>query len=279
MNGTIERIVVALDAVSESRMAIAAAVRLATRWKTRLHGVFVEDDDLIRFAHLPFARQVTLGIGAEPLNFQQAERQLRVFAERARQDLAAAARPHDIEWSFEVLRDAGTTPTVAAAIGDLLVAGTTTRPIGGYFRVECRWWSVVEAGSAPFLLAHREGHPADGQTDGAVVAVLPDRGAASERLLAAAARLAEADGGRLVVLCAPSLADTPGFKAWLDERLAGRSVEVEIDATLDAPAALIPRLDELGCRVVALAAEAAEARPERLRELVGKIACDVLVVR
>ena len=83
MTAAVERVVVALDAASENRAAIGAAARLAARWKARLHGVFVEDDDLIRLAHLPFARQVTLGIGVEPLTLQHAERQIRVFAERA----------------------------------------------------------------------------------------------------------------------------------------------------------------------------------------------------
>src|SRR4029077_3506266 len=54
MTSAVERVVVALDAASENRAAIGAAARLAARWKARLHGVFVEDDDLIRLAHLPF---------------------------------------------------------------------------------------------------------------------------------------------------------------------------------------------------------------------------------
>ena len=71
MIGTIRRVVVALDAVSENRAAIDAAARLAARWKCRLHGVFVEDDELLRLAVLPFARQVTLGFGAETLTIEQ----------------------------------------------------------------------------------------------------------------------------------------------------------------------------------------------------------------
>src|SRR5579862_9453673 len=100
MTGEIERVVVALDAASENRAAIATAARLAARWKAPLHGVFVEDDDLIRLANLPFARVVTLGFGVEAINQQQARRQMHAFAERARHELAAAARRHHLEWSF-----------------------------------------------------------------------------------------------------------------------------------------------------------------------------------
>ena len=65
MTARIERVVVALDAVSENRATIDTAARLAARWRARLHGVFVEDDDLLRLANLPFARQVSLGVGVE----------------------------------------------------------------------------------------------------------------------------------------------------------------------------------------------------------------------
>jgi hypothetical protein len=272
VTGKVERVVVALDAISENRAAIGTAARLAERWKTHLHGVFVEDDDLIRLAHLPFARQVTLGIGIEAFTLQQAERQMRAFAERARHDLAASAKRHGVAWSFEIVR--GTGSGVVGSSGDFLVAGATTRPIGSHYRVEGRWWAASEPGPAIFLLAHREGGP-----HGAVAALLHGRGAGSERLLAAAARLAEAHDARLMVLCAPEIAGADNFQTWLDNCLAGYQVSVELDLAPTGPVALVRRIAELNCRLVALEAGADQARPERLRELVAKIACDVLVVR
>jgi hypothetical protein len=272
MSGAVERIVVALDAASENHAAIATAARLAARWKAHLHGVFVEDDDLIRLAHLPFARQVSIGFGAQSLNLQQAERQMRVFAERARQDLAALAARHGVEWSFEIMRPEASSG-VAQWTGDFLVACTTTRPIAGHFRVECRWWAAVESGPSRRLLAHHAGDP-----DGAVAALLRGRGASSERLLAAALSLAEANDTRLTVICPPDLANAPGFKAWLDEQLAGYAVETALELVPDE-ATLLRCIIGLRCRLVAVEAGADEARPERLRELVAKIACDVLVVR
>ncbi|HWD60159.1 MAG TPA: hypothetical protein VG308_17875 [Stellaceae bacterium] len=269
MNGTVERIVVALDATSENRVAIGAAARLAARWGVHLHGVFVEDDDLIRLAHLPFARVVTLGAGVEVFDLQQAERQMRVFAERARQELAASAKRQSVEWSFEIARAGG---RLTASTGDFLVAGTTTRPVGRHFRVECRWWAIAEAGPSTRLLAHREGDP-----HGTVAAVLRGREASSERLLAAAIRLAEANEAGLTLIVPPSLAEAPGFKPWLDERLAGHAVETELEL-LPAPSGLHRRITELHCRLVAVEAGADEAHPDRLRELVATIACDVLVV-
>lgn len=272
MTGMIARIVVALDATSENRTAIGTAARLAARWNAHLHGIFIEDDDLIRLAALPFARQVTLGTGVEALTLPQAERQMRIFAERARRDLAASAARHGVEWSFEIVRG-GATDSLSASPDDFLVACTVTRPIGGHFRVECRWWSAAEPGPSARLLAHRESGP-----NGAVAALLHGRKAASQRLLAAATRLAEANDAKLAVICSPSLAQEPGFKAWLDEQLTGHAVEVDIEL-LRERTLLYRRIAELHCRLVALEATAEEARPDHLRELVAKLACDVLVVR
>lgn len=273
MTGAIDRVVVALDATSENRTAIATAARLAARWKSHLHGIFVEDDDLIRLARLPFARQVTMGFGVEALSLQQAQRQTRAFAERACQELAAAARRYQVEWSFEIVRDAAAGGIGAAQITDFLVFGTTSRPIGGHFRIECRWWSVVEPGPSSLLLAHSDWR------DGAVAVLLQGRDPAAERLLAVSGQLAEARGGRLDVVCPTELANSPGFKTWLDECLVGLTVTIELDLSPMEPAALIRRIAELDCRLVALASGTPQAQPERLRELVAKVACDVLVVR
>jgi nucleotide-binding universal stress UspA family protein len=272
MSGHIERIVVALDATSENRAAIGTAARLAARWKARLHGVFVEDDDLIRLAHLPFARQVTLGFGVETLDLPQAERQMRAYAERARRELASAAKRHGIDASFEIVRGPAADHIGASSAGDFLVCATTTRPVGSHFRMECRWQSAVELGAASYLLAQGAGG------EGTVAALLRDRGPESERLLGATARLAEAHGGRLAVICSPELAKTPGFRTWLDKCLSGRSVNVELDLAPADTASLIRRIIELDCRVVAVASGSAHAQAPGLREMVAKIDCDILVV-
>ncbi|HTQ33718.1 MAG TPA: universal stress protein [Stellaceae bacterium] len=272
MSGPLERIVVALDATSENRAAISTAARLAARWKAHLHGVFFEDDDLIRLASLPFARQVSIGFGAERFDVKAAERQLRVYAERARQELAASARRHGVEWSFEIARGAVATGHSGDA-DDFLVACTATRPVGGHFRVECRWWSAEGGGPAARLLATQEAEP-----NGAVAALLQGQSASSGRLLAAALRLAEANDARLVVICPAALAADAGFKPWLDQQLAGHKVEVDLEL-LPEGAAAQHRITELRCHYVAVEADSDEASPDRLRAMMATLACDVLVVR
>lgn len=269
----IERVIVPFDAASDTRHAIAIAARLAAHAKARLHGVFIEDEDLLRLAQLPFARHVTFGVGAGPLSAKEVERQLHGAAERLRRELAAVARHHRVEWSFEVVRLAAEDPLVTATEGDLIVAGPLTRPIGRHFRAEWRWWPSVERVSSPLLLAQ-----CDWNAAGSVLVLLRDRSPGSVRLLAMAARLVEAAGGTLTVIVPPELAGEQGFAAWIAEQVEPYSAPLRIDLAPAEPADLDRRIAELHCRVLAVYA-GADVRSDRLRELFTRLACDILVVR
>jgi hypothetical protein len=78
MNDRIGRVAIPLEAAAEGGTAIETAAQLAARANAPLHGIFVEDEDLLSLANLPFARQVTLGAGTEPLPVERVELQLRV---------------------------------------------------------------------------------------------------------------------------------------------------------------------------------------------------------
>ncbi len=270
----IERVVVRLDAASESRAAIDTAARLAARAKAPLHGIFVEDEDLLHLASLPFARQITLGADAEPLTTEHVELHLRVAAERARRELVAAAKRHGVTFSFEIVRGASESALAGASERDLVVAGGLARPIAGHFRVECRCWSAIEVTPGPFLLV-RHGWSASGD----VVMLLRDRTPASVRLLEAAAQIAEARDSGLTVMCPPALAGAAGFEKWLADRLADHPVRLQIEVGPAEPDALHRRIGELDCRLLAVGVGLAEGRGDRLREFAERFACDILVVR
>jgi hypothetical protein len=279
MSGPIERVVVTLDAGSENRAAIETAVRLAARTGMPLHGAFVEDEDLLRLAGLPFARQVTIGRGIERLTPESVALHLLAQAEQARQELSAAATQYRVEYSFEIVRGAGGTAAGGTAAGgaserDLVVAGGLTRPIAGWFRVECRWWSTIEATPAPFLLARTVSRAAPG----AVAILLRDRNPASVRLFDAAAQIAAAEDSVLAVLCPPAMAGAAGFDKWITDRAAAHPVRLQIEAAPSEPAALSERLGQLGCRLVALEARLAEGGGQALRSLAAHFAGDILIV-
>ena len=273
MTQPIKRVVVPLDVVSEADPAIDTAARLAARWRVPLHGVFIEDEELIGLAGLPFARQVTLATGLEPFTKDHIEDHFRAFAERLRRQHAAAAARHGVEWSFEVVRG----PLAAAALGDehgFVVAGAATRPVGDHFRIASPWWSSAAVMAHPFLLARRRW-----ATGGSVLALLRRRGPESEQMLDIAAQIAGICRATLTVACPPDLADPDDFAAWVSELLEAHSVSLRTESTTAEPSALRQRIIELDCRLLVLEASPEGARSQELREVVEPLACDVLVVR
>lgn len=120
------RILVALDASATSLDALAAAAALAARFGgAELEGLFVEDQDLIRLAGLPFADLQRGPVGARvPVDREAAESALRALAFRAREALSRIAAGRRLTWSFRVVRGSIAPQVLAAAEGaDLLVLG------------------------------------------------------------------------------------------------------------------------------------------------------------
>jgi hypothetical protein len=273
MTQEINRVVVPLDAASETGAAIDTAARLAARWRVPLHGVFIEDEELIGLASLPFAREVTLGTGLEPLTKDRVEDHFRASAERARRELAAAAERHDVKWSFASVRG----PLVPEMVGgehDFVVAGAASRPIGGHFRIASRCWSWMTIAARPFLLANREW-----RNGGSVFTLLRRRNSNSARALDIAAQIAGFFNGTLTVAKTANAGGSVDFTAWVSERLEGQTVRLQIEPAETEPAALRQRIIELDCRLLVLEACDWEAQPDQLRELVGQLACDVLITR
>ena len=273
MTQEIHRVIVPLDVASETGAAIDTAARLAARWRVSLHGVFIEDEELIGLASLPFARQVTLGAGVEPLTKDRVEDHFRAFAERARREFAAAAERHDVKWSFASVRG----PLVPDMVGgehDFVVAGAASRPIGGHFRIASRCWSWTAIAARPFLLATREW-----QTGGSVFTLLRRRDSKSARALDIAAQIAGFFNRTLIVAKTADPDGSADFTAWVSERLEGQTVRLQTEPAKTEPAALRQRIIELDCRLLVLEAGDSEALPEQLRELVEQLACDVLIIR
>jgi nucleotide-binding universal stress UspA family protein len=273
MTQAVKRVIVPLDMASEAGTAIDTAARLAARWRVPLHGVFIEDEELISLAGLPFARQVTLGAGPEPLTKGHVEDHFRAFAERARHELATAADRHDVKWSFETVRGP-LAPDTLGGEHDFVVAGAASRPIGDHFRIASRWWSWMAIVARPFLLAKHEW-----QTGGSVLTLLRRRDPGSARTLEIAAQIASFRSGTLTVAATPGLVGSDDFTAWVSELLGGRSLNLQTEPAAAEPAALRQRIIDLDCRLLVLEADERAAPPDELRALVDQLACDVLIIR
>jgi hypothetical protein len=273
MTGPIERVVVQLDAVCESHAAIDTAARLAARAGAPLHGVFVEDQELLNLAGLPFAHQVTPGAGATRFTTADAELHLRAAAETARNDVAAAATRHRIKHSFAVVRGGSEAALSHASERDLVVAGAVTRPVAGQFRIEARWWSAVDVAPGPLLLVRHAW-----SANRAIVILLRERSTAAARLVEMAAQVAHAADGVLIVIGPPALAGADGFQQWLADRLGDLPMRLKVEIAPEEPAALHRRIAELDCRLLAVEAGFAEGDGgDRLRRFVERFACDILI--
>jgi nucleotide-binding universal stress UspA family protein len=124
----IARILVALDSDTPNRTTIEAAVRLAEEFHAELVGLFVTEDNVLKLASLPTARHL-IGhtLTAQTLEPGTMERAFRVLADRARADLAAAADPRHVKWSFRTVSGRSEEVVVTEAAGFDVVAFGRTR--------------------------------------------------------------------------------------------------------------------------------------------------------
>ena len=179
----VRRIIMALDTASSVLPAIEAAAGLALGLNAELAGLFIEDERLLRFAGLPFAREFGLAsAGARPLAPASVEHALRAQAEQLRRLLAATAERLSLAWTLEVVRGEVPRSVLArAGASDLLVLG----------RSEYSWPGASRRADPAQRFPALAAHP---------VAVVFDGSATALRALSIGSTLAEVTGSGLTVL-------------------------------------------------------------------------------
>lgn len=112
------RIVIELAPGLPERESIEAAAALADRVGAELVGLFIEDADLLRFAALPFAREIGFASAQRRrMDVTALERSLRAHAAEAERALASALERSAARWSFRVARGFAAAELLAAALG------------------------------------------------------------------------------------------------------------------------------------------------------------------
>jgi len=274
--GEIRRIVVAVDTSADSLAALRAAARLAAGLSAELHGLFVEDDNVVRLARLPFARELSRAATSRPLEAAAVERQLRLLAAEARRALEREAASRRVACTFRVARGQVAREVAAAAgEGDLLILGRVSRPIlpgrpsGSTARAAAR-----EAASSVLLFPRAAAL-------GTAVVVVYDTTPLARRALALAARLARLQEASITLLLPPL---ESGERAALEEEAAEALLPAGVDFTLTplrrtGTAAVAAAVGEADGGLLVLAADTTLIAADELPALVERLTCPVLVVR
>jgi hypothetical protein len=205
--GKVRRIVMALDTASSVLPAIEAAAGLALGLHAELAGLFIEDERLLRFAGLPFAREFGFASArARPLAPTSVEHALRAQAEQLRRTLAATAKQLSLSWTLEVVRGEMLRSVLAhASAADLLVLGRSEYAWPGAYR------RSDPAQRFPALAAHP-------------IAVVFDGSAAALRALSIGNTLAGITGSELTVLIPVTGTQTfNDLRQQAAQQLAGRA--------------------------------------------------------
>ncbi|MCA9524394.1 MAG: universal stress protein [Myxococcales bacterium] len=272
----IRRIVVALDASRHSSDALRAAIDLARQTNAEIVGLFIEDENLLRLAGLPFAREVMSSAVQRKFDAASVERSLRASAAHLARELQRAAEPHHLRWRFVVARgNVDEQLLEAEKDADLLVIGQAGR----------RSHHVIEPGDTAVRVAAQATktvlvqHPVLQRNQ--TLLIVFDGSPRAWRALNTAAKLRPRGRGELVLLTPPQEEiDRTQLDAelqlWCDEnQLSARRVQL-LDLDVKHLVSLVRRHHACG---LVLSGERSDYPESAVRELLRQLSCPVLFVR
>lgn len=273
----IKRILVALDASTHSLAALEAAAELAANLEAELIGLYVEDENLLHLAGLPFASEVsTSSATPQPIDSDKMERQLRLQASQARRALAEAAEKAQARWRFTTVRGQVTASVLAAALeADLLAMGRVSRPLFP----KSRLGSTARAAST-----HTKRTVLFMQKDSNIhypVLVTYDGSAPAKQALVTAAHMVQAGGGTLSVIL---LAETSNEAASMEEEVAGwlarRELSADFHWLVESTVQSLAKMAQTfkNC-VLVLGGDNPLLKADSLQELLDSTDCPVMLVR
>lgn len=104
-SGESRRIILRVDVQSNLPLTLELAAALAVAEQAALHGLFVEDEDLLNVAGLPFSQEITrLGGQARQLDDQKLQRTLNRFGGEFRRILESQCDRLALAWSYSTVR-------------------------------------------------------------------------------------------------------------------------------------------------------------------------------
>jgi len=193
----IRRILIALDASTNSHAALEAAVNLAEMLRSEVLGLFVEDINLLRLADLPFVREIRFAErDVRRVEQDVLLRKLRARAALLRHELEEMTTERSLTSSFRVIRGPVDRELLAAALDtDLVALGRLGHTIARHARLGSTARAIVSRATSAVLLVKTDVEP------GPVIA-LYDGSENGRRALLLAAELAGRVGDLRVLVWA-----------------------------------------------------------------------------
>lgn len=248
-----EQILVIFDTHHCSHFSLQSITKLASSLKAAVHGVYVEDVNVLNAAGLPFTREITLqSAKARETSTRSMEQELRTFADRMRSLLQQHASTAQVTASFSVVRG----PRVATIFKETREARLVVFPAAA-----SKWKSTNEA---------------NGHNLRNIIAVYYDGTDSADAALSMAASIASRDDADLVVIT-----NERAHIETVREQLPAPSFNVIIHTLHKAElATLLTDMTPYSPRLFVLPESSQLVQgSDYVRQLVGRLHCDVLLVR
>ena len=271
----IRRIMVALDGSPHSLAALEAAADLAALLQAELHGVFVEDINLLRLAQLPFAHEVRAHTATtEKLELAHMQRQLRLQAAQAQADLQRTAVERALAFTFRVAQGAVSAELLAAALeADLLALGRVGRQaqrqqLGSTARTAVSESARTILLMRPDVALHRP------------ILTIYDGSPGAERALDVARYLAEENGRLRILIWATDKEQAASYQETITQQFADSDLAIEYRRLRSPDAANLAYLLRLaGPGLLILNDTDSTLPPETVHTLLEELDYPILLIR
>jgi nucleotide-binding universal stress UspA family protein len=271
---TIQRILIGLDTSHHSVAALHAAAKLASSLGAELHGLFVEDINLLRVAGLPAARELQFPFAEQArLNPGRMRRQLRAQARQAHQAISSISKRERIEWSFEVVRgDVSAKVLEEAAKADILCVGRVSRPVMHQPGIGSTAEAAAIDAPRSVLLISRD------KRIHSPIAVLYDGSPDTEQALLLASQLAQDMRGLLSVLVPDASAPSEEIQKRITEAVDAEDLIVRYrELSGSGVMSLIDAVRTEGTGLLVFSSSFLP--PDGVKKLLNEVDCPVLLMR
>lgn len=271
----IRRILIALDSSTSPPDSLEVAADLARRLRAELEGLFIEDNELLQLAALPFSSQVNLTTGGrQPLDITELESQMANLAEGARRRLETIAKRDRVAWSFRKVRGRiAHEVAVAAESADLVIIEGGHNDGPAYARLGLPATATVKQITRSILIL-RHGRRFDG-----TVYVVFDGAPQSEKALRMAASLAP-DHDMLTVLLPENVGtDRTALEAQARALLSDTGQDINVEhCSAETLGGLCGHIGRSEAGLLVMAADSPLLPDRDVADLLDSISCTVLLV-